>query len=189
MKNNRVFRAVWLAAAMLGLTFGSNAFAAKGGSGGDLTDFVGSYSGTITFPTTLFGAGPVLNYTGPGLLVVTAKGKKASIIFMCSASAPLAVGTSVSINSKLSSTGKFTTGGNISGEPFNPASGKFKVRGKKLTSTPYSFVVPSNLTTLNWGVSYKISGKSVTATGPAVFSYFGFTSAGTFTFKGKRLAQ
>jgi hypothetical protein len=187
MKNNHGFRALWLAVGMLGLAFGSNAFAAKGGSGGDLSDFVGVYSGTITFPTTLFGT--AANYAGPGLLVVTSNGKKASVIFICAASAPLAIGTSVSINSQLSSTGKFKTAGTISGEPFIPASGKFKVRGKKLTSTPYSFVIPSNLTTLDWGVTYKVSGKSVTASGPATFSYAGFQSAGTFTFKGKRLAQ
>jgi hypothetical protein len=189
MKNITGSRVVWVAVAVLALSFGSNAFAKAKPKPSGLTQFVGAYAGTITFPTKIFGGADTINYSGPGILIVTAKGKKATLQFICTASAPLATGTSVSMLSKLTSNGKFTTNGTLSGEKFNPTKGKFKVHGKKLTSSAYSFVAPSSASTLTWGVSYKLSGKSVTASGPATFTYFGFTSPGTFTFKGKRLLE
>ncbi len=169
-----------------GLSLGSNTFAAAKSSDEGLAKFAGAYSGTITFPTTLFGMG--VNYTGQGLLIVTASGKKATFQFICGAGGYQVIPTSVSILSKVNSNGKFSTTGQLNGDQFTSVVGKAKLRGKKLTAAPIVLSIPGSPSTLTWGVNYKVSGKTITATGPATFHDTFNTSSGVFTFKGKRVS-
>jgi hypothetical protein len=189
MKMSIGLRAVWVAAAIFGVAMGSSAFAKPKPkpSGPDLTDFVGAYTGKITFPTTAFGM--PANFKGLGTLIITASGGKATFQFLCAANAgsPVFITTYLNTVSKITSAGKFTTTGQLNGSSFAAKRGRAKLRGKKLTSPPYLLTIPGSPTTLTWGVTFKLSGNKITATGPATFHDTFSDSTGTFTFKGKKI--